>query len=57
MGGLCDKARRKSNVREFIRATGDSQSMAPGTAETERFDHSCAEKWSAGTVYTPKELN
>ena len=28
-GGLCDEARRKSKAGELVRATGDSQSMAP----------------------------
>ena len=49
--GLCDEARRKSKVGELVRATGDSQSMAPYSkaAETERYDHTFAEKWSPGT--------
>ena len=50
-GGLCDEARRKSKAGELVRATGDSQSMAPYSkvAETERYDHTFAEKWSPGT--------
>lgn len=45
-GGLCDEARRKSKAGELVRATGDSQSMAPCSkaAETERYDHTFAEK-------------
>ena len=32
-GGLCDEARRKSKAGELVRATGDSQSMAPYSKE------------------------
>ena len=40
-GGLCDEAHRKSKAGELVRATGDSQSMAPYSkaAETERYEH------------------
>ena len=51
-GGLCGEARIKSKVGELVRATGDSQSMAPYSkaGETERYDHTFAEKWSPGTA-------
>lgn len=51
-GGLCGEARRKAKVGELVRATGDSQSMAPysNAAESESYDYTFAEKWSPGTA-------